>query len=218
MCVSCQAHLLADARLKDETATCPNCRCEISKSLCTRNLAVEKAISELPALCRYCSKQLPRSGLEHHESEQCQERCVTSFSDAHNQIHATLFTSWHSSPFISLLIGWLLNHLIIYFSFYPPWTMWFLITCYGLHFVARTCVISRLFWTELMVPASGGALHCGVTSLLRYSSPNASKTRTAILGFVLCKFHAFVWQRASFSPPKYHCFKLYWLLTTHGKW
>ena len=76
MCVSCQAHLLADARLKDETATCPNCRCEITKNSCIRNLAVEKAISELPSECRYCTKQLPRSGLEHHENELCQERCV----------------------------------------------------------------------------------------------------------------------------------------------
>ena len=76
MCVSCMAHLLADARLKDETATCPNCRCEISKALCIRNLAVEKAISEMPAECRFCATQLPRCSLEHHESQQCEERCV----------------------------------------------------------------------------------------------------------------------------------------------
>jgi len=76
MCASCMAHLLADSRLKDETATCPNCRCEISKSLCIRNLAVEKAISELPATCQYCSKLLPRSQLAHHEHNQCLDRCV----------------------------------------------------------------------------------------------------------------------------------------------
>ena len=76
MCIACFSHLLADARLKDETATCPNCRCEISKASCSRNLAVEKAISELPAECQFCSEQHPRSELLHHEKELCQERCV----------------------------------------------------------------------------------------------------------------------------------------------
>ena len=81
MCASCLAHLLADARLKDETATCPNCRCEISKTLCIRNLAVEKAISELPSECRFCSQQLPRCQLDHHERELCQERYVSLASE-----------------------------------------------------------------------------------------------------------------------------------------
>ena len=76
MCASCFSHLLADARLKDENSTCPNCRCEISKTSCSRNLAVEKAISELPTECKYCSQQLPRCAITHHEREQCQERCV----------------------------------------------------------------------------------------------------------------------------------------------
>ncbi|KAI0234717.1 Cysteine and histidine-rich protein 1-B [Lamellibrachia satsuma] len=76
MCASCLSHLLADARLKDESATCPNCRCEISKTACIRNLAVEKAISELPAECRFCSLRLPRSELAMHEKELCQERRV----------------------------------------------------------------------------------------------------------------------------------------------
>ena len=79
MCASCLAHLLADARLKDESATCPNCRCEINKTICSRNLAVEKAISELPAECQYCSQQLPRSSLEYHERQLCSERCVCIF-------------------------------------------------------------------------------------------------------------------------------------------
>lgn len=38
MCAGCFTHLLADARIRDETATCPNCRVEISRSLATRNL------------------------------------------------------------------------------------------------------------------------------------------------------------------------------------
>lgn len=76
MCAGCFSHLLADARLKDETATCPNCRCELNKNQCSRNLAVEKAISELPAECQYCAQQLPRSGIGYHEKEICQERCV----------------------------------------------------------------------------------------------------------------------------------------------
>uniref|UniRef100_A0A8C7E300 Cysteine and histidine rich 1 n=1 Tax=Naja naja TaxID=35670 RepID=A0A8C7E300_NAJNA len=61
MCAGCFIHLLADARLKEEQATCPNCRCEISKSLCCRNLAVEKAVSELPSECGFCMRQFPRS-------------------------------------------------------------------------------------------------------------------------------------------------------------
>ena len=76
MCASCLSHLLADARLKDETATCPNCRCEISKTNCIRNLAVEKAISELPSECDFCGQQFPRCSLEHHMKERCPERYV----------------------------------------------------------------------------------------------------------------------------------------------
>ncbi|XP_051520310.1 zinc finger TRAF-type-containing protein 1 isoform X2 [Myxocyprinus asiaticus] len=74
MCAGCFIHLLADARLKEEQATCPNCRCEISKSLCCRNLAVEKAVSELPSECSYCLKQFPRSSLDRHQTEECQDR------------------------------------------------------------------------------------------------------------------------------------------------
>ncbi|XP_033103839.1 cysteine and histidine-rich protein 1-like [Anneissia japonica] len=74
MCAGCFTHLLADARLKDETATCPNCRCEINKNLCSRNLAVEKAISELPSECQYCLRSLPRNMLERHEKYDCLER------------------------------------------------------------------------------------------------------------------------------------------------
>ncbi|ESP02606.1 hypothetical protein LOTGIDRAFT_138168 [Lottia gigantea] len=74
MCSGCFNHLLADARLKDETPTCPNCRCEISKNSCTRNLAVENAASELPLECKFCNQSLPRNKLEYHEKELCQER------------------------------------------------------------------------------------------------------------------------------------------------
>lgn len=76
MCAGCFAHLLADARLRDETASCPNCRCVISKDLCSRNLAVEKAVCELPGQCKHCSQELPRSLLEKHEDEMCDERIV----------------------------------------------------------------------------------------------------------------------------------------------
>ncbi|CDQ91927.1 unnamed protein product [Oncorhynchus mykiss] len=74
MCAGCFIHLLADSRLKEEQATCPNCRCEITKSLCCRNLAVEKAVSELPTDCPFCLKQFPRSSLERHQKEECQDR------------------------------------------------------------------------------------------------------------------------------------------------
>ncbi|KAJ8932899.1 hypothetical protein NQ318_023200 [Aromia moschata] len=59
MCVGCFTHLLADARLRDEMATCPSCRVEISKTSAIRNLAVENAVSELPSDCQFCSKQFP---------------------------------------------------------------------------------------------------------------------------------------------------------------
>ena len=52
MCSGCFTHLLADGRLRDQVATCPNCRVEISKNNASRNLAVEKAVSELPSDCQ----------------------------------------------------------------------------------------------------------------------------------------------------------------------
>lgn len=76
MCAGCFTHLLADARLRDETATCPNCRTVISRELCSRNLAVEKAVCELPTECQFCSSELPRAQIERHESDLCEERCV----------------------------------------------------------------------------------------------------------------------------------------------
>nr|CAB3235372.1 zinc finger protein (TRAF/RING)-4 [Phallusia mammillata] len=77
MCVACFHHLLADARLKDEPASCPSCRVEISRGSCTRNLAVEKAISELPTKCATCGAIFPRSSIAAHEKHECSERIVT---------------------------------------------------------------------------------------------------------------------------------------------
>ncbi|XP_028155474.1 cysteine and histidine-rich protein 1 homolog [Diabrotica virgifera virgifera] len=74
MCAGCFTHVLADARLRDETATCPSCRVEISKTTATRNLAVENAVSELPAECQFCNKQFPRNSLVRHEESECEER------------------------------------------------------------------------------------------------------------------------------------------------
>ncbi|XP_022200961.2 cysteine and histidine-rich protein 1 homolog [Nilaparvata lugens] len=79
MCAGCFTHVLADARLRDEQATCPNCRIEISKSSASRNLAVEKAVRELPSECQFCSKEFPRNTLERHEDTVCDER-ITSCS------------------------------------------------------------------------------------------------------------------------------------------
>jgi len=74
MCASCFNHLLADCKLKDEQTTCPNCRCEISKANCTRNLAVEKTISELPIQCDYCLQIFLRSEIRTHQSQNCPQR------------------------------------------------------------------------------------------------------------------------------------------------
>ncbi|XP_027048166.1 cysteine and histidine-rich protein 1-like [Pocillopora damicornis] len=76
MCASCFTHLLADSRLKNEQSSCPNCRTEINRNICSRNLAVEKAISELPAECPYCNHELPRSHLKNHEEKECLNRPV----------------------------------------------------------------------------------------------------------------------------------------------
>lgn len=77
MCSGCFSHLLADARIRDETATCPNCRCVISKDVCSRNLAVEKAVRELPDQCRFCFSELARAVLDKHMAEECDERLVS---------------------------------------------------------------------------------------------------------------------------------------------
>uniref|UniRef100_S4PHS2 Cysteine and histidine-rich protein 1-like protein n=2 Tax=Pararge aegeria TaxID=116150 RepID=S4PHS2_9NEOP len=74
MCAPCFTHLLADARLRDESASCPNCRIEISKANASRNLAVEKAVSELPSACRHCTGVFPRHSLQHHEDQTCEQR------------------------------------------------------------------------------------------------------------------------------------------------
>ncbi len=52
----------------------PNCRCEISKSNCTRNLAVEKTISELPIQCDYCLQIFLRSEIKIHQTQNCSDR------------------------------------------------------------------------------------------------------------------------------------------------
>lgn len=74
MCAGCHAHLIADSRLRDENATCPNCRCDIRENSCVRNLAVEKALSELPTDCIFCLTKLPRNQVDHHQSSLCKER------------------------------------------------------------------------------------------------------------------------------------------------
>lgn len=74
MCAGCFTHILADARLRDELATCPSCRVEISKTSATRNLAVENAVAELPSECQYCNRQFPRNFLDRHELQECDER------------------------------------------------------------------------------------------------------------------------------------------------
>ncbi|XP_072943019.1 zinc finger TRAF-type-containing protein 1 homolog isoform X1 [Epargyreus clarus] len=74
MCAPCFTHLLADARLRDEAATCPNCRVEISKTTASRNLAVEKTVSELPSECKHCTRVFPRHSLQAHEEKICEER------------------------------------------------------------------------------------------------------------------------------------------------
>ncbi|XP_065337314.1 zinc finger TRAF-type-containing protein 1 homolog [Cloeon dipterum] len=74
LCAGCFTHVLADARLRDEVATCPSCRVELSRASACRNLAVEKAVSELPAPCTFCGKEFARAILQRHQEELCEER------------------------------------------------------------------------------------------------------------------------------------------------
>lgn len=76
MCSPCLTHLLTDARLKDEQATCPNCRCEISKQLCCRSLIAEKVLSQLPTSCAHCKSTVLRCDIDKHEKYECHERPV----------------------------------------------------------------------------------------------------------------------------------------------
>lgn len=61
---------------KSNEFSSPNCRCEISKSNCTRNLAVEKTISELPIQCDHCLQIFLRSEIKGHQSQTCPDRFV----------------------------------------------------------------------------------------------------------------------------------------------
>ncbi|XP_065065089.1 zinc finger TRAF-type-containing protein 1-B-like [Rhopilema esculentum] len=73
-CSGCLSHVLADARLKNEPATCPSCRIEISHKICSRNLAVENAVLEMPIECHFCHTEFSRSQIRWHENEQCLQR------------------------------------------------------------------------------------------------------------------------------------------------
>ena len=75
MCAACFTHILTDARLKDDgPATCPNCRCEISRQLCCRSLVAEKVLSQLPIECGHCKEVYLRCDVEKHEKYECNER------------------------------------------------------------------------------------------------------------------------------------------------
>lgn len=69
MCAGCFTHLLADSRLRDSQATCPNCRVEINRNNASRNLAVEKAVSELPSECQvstFATVAIPKVNIRQH--------------------------------------------------------------------------------------------------------------------------------------------------------
>lgn len=80
MCAGCLNHILADGRLKNEASTCPNCRIEITDSRCTKNLAVERAVSELPTQCKFCKCDVPRCQILKHEKDLCSQRQGTTLS------------------------------------------------------------------------------------------------------------------------------------------
>ena len=53
---------------------CQSCRCEISKTLCGCNLAVEKRLSELPTSCAYCNILYASNELDAHQRDECAEQ------------------------------------------------------------------------------------------------------------------------------------------------
>ena len=76
MCANCFSRLIKNANNENREATCPGCRCTISESLCARNLAVEKTVSELPEKCSLCQAIYPRSRLLAHQNEECTKRHI----------------------------------------------------------------------------------------------------------------------------------------------
>ena len=81
ICEVCLNRILADAHLEDRPARCPSCRCEMSDEVpYVRNLAVEKAISELSARCQHCHQLFPRNILVRHEGSCLLKPCPCRFA------------------------------------------------------------------------------------------------------------------------------------------
>ncbi|GIY91047.1 cysteine and histidine-rich protein 1 homolog [Caerostris darwini] len=74
ICAGCFGDILSESRLLNEIASCPVCQTTISKELCSRNIAVEKTISELPMTCPYCSCTILPENIKNHKKCICIKR------------------------------------------------------------------------------------------------------------------------------------------------
>lgn len=79
---SFRMHFLSFVRSASTNAPPPTGGAQTSRSValigqvgnCQRNLAVEKALAELPAPCRYCNTLIPRGLLALHSESICPKR------------------------------------------------------------------------------------------------------------------------------------------------
>ncbi|XP_015930770.1 zinc finger TRAF-type-containing protein 1-A [Parasteatoda tepidariorum] len=74
ICAGCFGEILNESRLQNEIASCPTCQTTISKDLCSRNIAVERTISELPMTCPHCSLEIVPEIYKVHKKSLCDKR------------------------------------------------------------------------------------------------------------------------------------------------
>ncbi|XP_054723728.1 zinc finger TRAF-type-containing protein 1 homolog [Uloborus diversus] len=66
--------MIAESKLQNEITSCPTCNTTISKDLCSRNIAVENTICQLPVTCPYCCLEYPLDAYKYHKTLECMER------------------------------------------------------------------------------------------------------------------------------------------------
>ncbi|KAG8193820.1 hypothetical protein JTE90_029554 [Oedothorax gibbosus] len=74
ICAGCFGDVLSESKIQNEIATCPQCQSTISKESCSQNIAVEKAILELPRTCHFCCLHVPPETYQHHQTMTCLKR------------------------------------------------------------------------------------------------------------------------------------------------
>ncbi|CAG2248309.1 unnamed protein product [Mytilus edulis] len=83
--------LIQDSKMRQQPV--PTADVKSAKNLCSRNLAVEKAVSELPTECQYCYCHLPRNQVDYHERIVCERPSLCKYS-ALVAAGVDYFTNW----------------------------------------------------------------------------------------------------------------------------